>query len=392
MPTTSTIYTGDSASVEQTQRKVARKSNGDIWVTYRRSDGTYNQVWVAYSTNKGSTWTEEQVTDASAAQSGASIAVDSDDNIHLVWGGSGWGDYTDKQQICYRKRTSSWQTQEQVTNVDVNQNTPNIAIDSDDNVHVVWSGRGWGDYTTKAQIQYRKRTTSWQTQESVTNIDENHAWACIAIDSEDNIHVAWQSRGYGTYTARQQIHYRKRTTSWQTIESVVDMDAGYQNQPWIAIDSSDNVHVTWYGQGWGDYDTTYQILYRKRTSSWQTTEQVTNKNAAQFLPSIALDTSDNVHITWFGTGWGTNTAVNNIQYRKRTSSWQTQVGITDEATVNRVPIIIYANYPDPKTNIPKEGYMFVYMKDSDVSIRFYASADLEWEGETTDTSNFFLML
>jgi len=128
-----------------------------------------------------------------------------------------------------------------------------------------------------------------------------------------------------------------------------------------------------------------------RTSSWATTELVTNKNASQYLSSIALDSDDNVHIVWDGLGWGTNTAVRNIQYRKKTDSWQIQVGITDNSTSQRVPILIYANYPtDLKTNIPKEGFVLVYMNDIDVSVVYYGSANLEWQQqEVSDTGNFF---
>jgi len=85
-----------------------------------------------------------------------------------------------------------------------------------------------------------------------------------------------------------------------------------------------NIHVVWYGKGWGSNTGYYNIQYRKRTSSgWQTQEAVTDKSWDQLNPSIAIDSSDNIHVVWYGKGWGFYTGTYNIQYRKRTSSgWQ----------------------------------------------------------------------
>jgi len=387
MPTISKIVIGDSSTLVDSQRKIARSSKGRLWVTYTKSDGSHNHIYVSYSDN-GTSWTEEKVSSVAATQLGSSIAIDSDDNLHLVWRGYGYGDYTAKLQIVYCKRTTTWGSIESITNIDAFQYDPAVAIDADDNVHVTWTGLGWGDYTAKRQTQYRKRTSSWQTQEAITNIDADQGFRShVAIDSDNNIHVSWDGTGYGDYTAKTQIVYRKRTSSWQTLEEVTNIDAAQTIQN-IAIDSDDNVHVVWYGLGWGDNTANYQVLYAKRTSSWSTTA-LTNKDANQFSCSIAIDLDDNIHVSWRGLGWGTYTARDNIQYRKYTDSWQAQVGITDADNGHTNVVLIYANYPtDPKTNIPKAGFAMVYNNASDVSIVYYGSSDLKWEG-VTDTGNFF---
>jgi len=88
-----TIKTGASTSSTKcnNQQKLARKSNGDLWCVYYRSDGTYSQIYASYSTDGGETWTEEQVCSGSDNQYNPSIAIDSSDNIHVVWYGKGWG-------------------------------------------------------------------------------------------------------------------------------------------------------------------------------------------------------------------------------------------------------------------------------------------------------------
>ncbi|RJQ10671.1 MAG: exo-alpha-sialidase, partial [Bacillota bacterium] len=152
------IYTVASSTTNAaTGRTLARTSTGRLWAVYVKSAGGYNQIYAAYSDDGGATWTEEAVTSASANQAGPTIAIDSSDNVHVVWYGSSWGTNTAYENIQYRKRTTSWQTQEAVTDKNAHQYSPAIAIDSSDNVHVVWHGLGWGTNTAYNNIQYRQR-------------------------------------------------------------------------------------------------------------------------------------------------------------------------------------------------------------------------------------------
>ncbi len=221
-----TIKTGASeySTAYTPQRNLARKSNGELWCVYSRSDGTYEQIYVAYSTD-GETWTEEQVCSGSDQQYYPSLAIDSQDNVHVVWTGRGWGSNPNYYNIQYRKRTSSgWQAQEAVTDKDDDQYYPSIAVDSQDNIHIVWEGWGWGTNTGNANTQYRKRTSSgWQTQEAVTDVNYNQFDQTIAIDSQDNVHVIWTGKGWGSNPDYYNVQYRKRTPSgWQTQEGLTD--------------------------------------------------------------------------------------------------------------------------------------------------------------------------
>ncbi|GAH69904.1 unnamed protein product, partial [marine sediment metagenome] len=232
-------------------------------------------------------------------------------------------------------------------------------------------------------IQYQKRTTTWQARESVTDSPDIQYRSSIAMDSEDNVHVVWYGKGWGDNTTIYNIQYRKRTTTWQAQEGVTD-SPDIQYRPSIAIDSGDNVHVVWYGKGWGDNTTVYNIQYRKRTTTWQAQEGVTDGPDIQIYPAIAIDSEDNVHVAWYGLGWGENTAKYNIQYRKRTTTWQTQEGITDRAYDNKYANLIYALHPtvsEVKTNRPKAGYALVWSGQDagGYKVEFFKSTDLEWE-------------
>jgi len=370
----------DLSTAYSFQRKLARTSDGTLWCVYHRSDGTYNQIYASYSTDGGETWTEEQVTNATDHQYYPSVAIDSQNTIHVVWHGLGWGTNSTYGNIQYRKRTSSgWQPIEAVTDKNADQYVPSIAIDSNDNIHVVWRGLGWGTNTDYWNIQYRKRTSSgWQPIEAVTDKNADQYDSSIAIDSNDNIHVVWRGLGWGTNTDYWNIQYRKRTSSgWQSQEAVTDI-VGRQRYISFAIDDSDNIHVVWPGKGWGTNTDYWNIQYRKRTSSgWQPIEAVTDKNADQTDSVIVIDKGDNIHVVWRGLGWGTSTGYYNIQYRKRTSSgWEAQEGLTDTANNHYFPNSIWAFHPtifEQKTNRPRTGYAFVWVDGT--TIKFYRSSD-----------------
>jgi len=274
-----TVKTGaNTYSTEgNTQRKLARKSNGDLWCVYSRYDGTYDQIYASYSTDGGETWTEEQICSASAYQLYPSIAIDSNDNVHVVWSGKGWGTNTEYYNMQYRKRTSSgWQTQEAVTDKNYDQYYPSIAIDSNDNIHVVWEGYGWGTNTNYRNIQYRKRTSSgWQTQEAVTDKNYTQSDPSIAIDSNDNIHVVWDGYGWGTNIEYYNIQYRKRTSSgWQTQEALTDkaVHQQYPNFIWalhpIVSGAKTNRPKTGYAFVWMDGTTVK--FYKSSDLDWDT--------------------------------------------------------------------------------------------------------------------------
>jgi len=358
------------------QRKIVRKSNSELWCTYYRSDGTRNQIYVAYSIDGGQTWTEEQVTAATSTnhQYLPAIAVDSNDNIHLVWYGKGWGNNPTINQILYNKRTSSgWQGQELVTDVSGGQSGPVIAVDSSGNAHVIWTGRTWGTNVNYDNLQYRKRTSeSWQTREAITDKPNHQGGATIAIDSSGNIHLAWRGPGWGVNSGYSNVQYRKRTSEgWQSQEGVTDIN-NTQGGCCIVLDTNNNVHLVWYGKAWGVNKTVFNIQYRQRTAvGWQVQEAITDSGSTQGDPTLTVDVSDNLHLIWFGKGWGSNPGVDNVQYNKRTSeNWGTQVGLTNSALAQQNCNAFRST---------GEGYGFVWMNYTTVT--YYASDDLSWEEE-----------
>src|SRR3990167_4458344 len=105
----------DDATATNSGRKLARTSNGElhcVWTDFRGAD--YKQIYYDKSTNGGETWVETAITSGVYHQTNPSIAIDSNDYIHIVWYGRHSGSST-YYQIRYILNNGSWQAIENLT-------------------------------------------------------------------------------------------------------------------------------------------------------------------------------------------------------------------------------------------------------------------------------------
>jgi len=150
-----------------TQRKVVRTSDGTLYCVYMKQLLGKYQIYVKKSVDNGKTWTgETRISTYPGMQNydqwHPSIAVDSQDRLHVVWNGTADGG---PPQIWYNYYDGSWHTPVRIstyTGMSTNfQNYPCIAVDSEDNLHVVWQGQGLG--APEYQIWYTKYDGEWHT-------------------------------------------------------------------------------------------------------------------------------------------------------------------------------------------------------------------------------------
>ncbi len=293
------------------------------------------------------------------------IAIDSHNNVHVVWEDS--TDYngagTDLD-IFYKKwdeSTSSWTTTEIISTESTSSSTASaIAIDSKNNLHVVWNDMT--DYIgagTDLDIFYKKwdeSTSSWTTAEIIsTESDSITVEPAVAIDRQDNVHVVWGVKiDFPIFESYYDIFYKKWdefTSTWTTPEIISTEGNASSAKPAIAIDSKDNVHVIWGDsvlQEWTDpisLESDIGIFYMKwnaSTSTWSTIEVISTENDR--IPvevAIAIDSQDNVHVVWEDRVLQDETdsplhepAIIDIFYKKwteSTSSWTTAEIISKES-------------------------------------------------------------
>ncbi|NVM31728.1 MAG: hypothetical protein HWN65_23015 [Candidatus Helarchaeota archaeon] len=267
----------------------------------------------------------------------ARIAIDSQDYLHVVWADDtddpSWG--TD-QEILYSYYDSSvWSSPTAISAGVGNWNNdtswqPSIAIDSQDNIHVVWSDKTpgwWTNSITDYEILYSNYTSVSGWSDPICISDNASKWndgssgiPFIAIDNDDDLHVVWDDNSTGWWRASpadSEIFYVNRTSSvWGNPIPISDdltlWNTDTSHFPSIAVDSNDNVHVVWQDTtdtapppiGW---DTDMEILYRNYSSGvgWGAFIGLSgvgdndwNNDLSEF-PIIAIDpNTDVLHVVW----------------------------------------------------------------------------------------------
>ncbi len=383
----STIASNFSASdlstnyLKNNGRKIARASNGDFYVVYSRA----GKIFLAESSNQGRNWTEIEATpQEELEQINPSIAIDSQNNLHLVWQGK--ATTSAPYQIRYRKYDgSSFSTIEDLTNnSEWNQEIPVIVMDSQDNIHIVWVNKQMeeerGSRVWRPKILHRVFTNQWEAVENTGNSQEfSIASLSLVIDSQDNLHLVWQANRYDAPSAI--IQYQRRTAGgWGDIRQL-DYDDIQADFPSLVIDNQNNLHIVWHSlYNLGEYyrSKINYLKYTALTDSWAVIEILSHtERSQQFViasPSITLDSQDHLYIIWKRR----YEKISQIEY---SNSWQEiknfDLGDQDTFAFTNLLWSYCPIISGKKTNQPNTGHAFIYYQGTE--LKFYASQDLTWE-------------
>jgi hypothetical protein len=269
--------------------KVVVDSNNHIHVVWYDYHPGNAEIFYKKSVNGGTTWTTKRLTNTSGFSGYPSVDVNSNNHIHVVW----YDDTPGNHEIFHKKSTNgggSWTTKRLTYNSD-DSYYPTIALDTNNHIHVVWHD----NTPVNAEIFYKKSTNggaSWTTKRLTYNSDESHS-PSIAADSNNHIHVVWIDYTPGNA----EIFYKKSTDgggNWTTKRLTYNSKGSYY--PTVAIDSNNHVHIVWNNYISGNSE----IYFKKSTNggaSW-TTKRLTYNVEDSFTPTIAVDSSSYIHVTW----------------------------------------------------------------------------------------------
>jgi len=120
------------------ENNLLRDSAGNLYIISTDASGGVNDdaIWCHYSTDGGVSWTDVLLADT--AQDTAS-AIASDDVIHVVYENTTGTNYP--YHVTFSNFT--WGTPEVINSTYVVSDDIKVAIDSQDNPHVVWSINKW---------------------------------------------------------------------------------------------------------------------------------------------------------------------------------------------------------------------------------------------------------
>ena len=164
---------------------------------------------------------------------------------------------------------------------------------------------------------------TWTASKRMTWTPGESSFSATVIDSSDNIHVVWsEDIGFGTGSAYWIINYKRSTdggNTWSGPERL-SWDTNRAKIPSMSVDSSDNIHLVWEDQG------ILEVYYQKSIdggTTWSKAKRLTWSSEYSRPNSLAIDSSDNIHIAIED-----NTPGNwEIYYKKSTNggtSWTTK--------------------------------------------------------------------
>jgi hypothetical protein len=201
------------------QRKIDHdRTTGRIWVAYLRKvpnqdDYYVNTVWVAYSDDSGSTWTAENISHYYDydEDSDVTLCVDAAGRVHVAWTRSNTTSGND--EVRYRRfQSDNWQPIEILSDPNYDACAHCIVVGAGSDVDLVYESKGYGVYSTYAQLCHRRWTegTGWGAQTVVTDHPMGIAYASAVADDSGGLHVAYDGR-FAPYTSVMNVRYAYRS-------------------------------------------------------------------------------------------------------------------------------------------------------------------------------------
>ena len=274
------------------------------------------------------------------------IATDSNDKVHVVWYDYTVGAWGTDAEIWYATYTTAtgWSNATVISDGysdvywnDGNSFYPTIAIDSNDAVHVAWRDDTDGVWGADSEIMYVKYTTAtgWSNVTIISDGLNDIYWndrssydPAIAVDSNDQVHVVWEDYTDGVWGIDTEIMYANFTSDlgWSNVTIISDglndiyWNDGSSLNPAIAVDSSDTVHIVWYDGTDGVWGIDSEIMYVNFTkiNKWSNITILSDGFSGVYWneesssdPAIAISTNQ-VHVVWedYTDGvWGIDTEI-----------------------------------------------------------------------------------
>lgn len=258
-----------------------------VWET-RNQPEDHLKAQIFFTTYDGQVWSQaEAITDTGRMDWTPDIAVDTLGNPHVVWGEYQTGEVYHQ---CFEG--TQWSTPENISNMSGGSYYPRIAIDRLNRIHVVWhDNAGGGD-----KVLYRSFDgTTWSPTFTISDTLLNSLFPRLCTDSQGNLHVTFGSATYPEL--HQEIFYRNcQGGTWAPITRIT-MDSVQSYSPDIAVLSNHRPVIVW-GQVLLPWP--LRRVYWSRSDmggEWQSPIPIADTSESVY-PSIGVDSQDNVHVAW----------------------------------------------------------------------------------------------
>lgn len=252
------------------------------------------EVYYVYSTDNGSTWSEMvnvSCTD-SAVSVEATLAIDSRDYLHCTW--RQYEPDSNSFDLYYSTYNGTlWTVPKNISQQYSSDNLghySSMVVDSRDYIHVVWDlSTAPGDWDIFYSFY---NDTVWSVPYQVSTSPYDDAFPALAIDHNDDLHLVWRKR----VTDGPIMYTRYDGVSWTTPEIIATIPGGNSYSSCIVVNSQGYPRVTWQGGLPTDSGNVYYTDYNGVL--WSKPLNLSNTIRASNHNSLAIDSLDNLYVVW----------------------------------------------------------------------------------------------
>jgi hypothetical protein len=223
-------------------------------------------------------------------------------NIYLAY----FDDCSGNEEIFFRMSTdtgATWSMPKRLTWTLGTSDYPTIAVDWQNNVHVAWQDNTSGVY----QIYYRKSTDGGSTWTAATRLSWTEG---DSLSPDLATRVAHMSNGayvvglhitWATFVDSNFEIFVKSGYDWGgswnfPYTQRITWNSGWSWYPKMAIDSESRINLVWQDYSPGNYEIYYARSINGSTA-WDK-ERLTCTDGWSEYPSIAIDPADNRYVAW----------------------------------------------------------------------------------------------
>lgn len=256
--------------------------------------------------------------------------------IHVVWKDN--RRLQGHDEIHYRVRIDTiWNNLFAISNLDTSHNSPWIAVDKKNNVHVVFL-RWFGASGARYDVGYRKYNDSlaiWESEEKITRNDSigSSGRPKVLCDTNDVAYAFWLN----VNQTPPAIWYSTNDgTGWSPKMGVTDVSDSPNGYFGVAVSPDNTIHCVWQDYRSGTAELYHRYLHN---GSWSSSNAVTANGFASVYPRMSADTLSNIHLV-YGGGSSLSEKIHYLIWDSNTQTWGPETKFPSQMAIPHVDIAV----------------------------------------------------
>jgi len=239
------------------------------------------------------------------------------DFVYLVWADNATGDYDIYLTMSSDRGKTFNQTPIRVNNVTQgDQRDPEIAIDNQGNIYIVWEDDRGADLGTDFDIYFAKGIPPVNSDDFLSNLSINddtnatrdHFNPTVAVDIDGNVYVAWEDPRKNAAGLTFDIYFEKGIPQSDgsidfsgSVNRIVNRDMAGISQhfdPKIIVDENRNIYIAWVDNREGGGNLSVFLAKSTDTGINFHEAKANDVQGAPLFPSLAVDRDGNIFLAW----------------------------------------------------------------------------------------------